>query len=157
MKKFLITCALLSLGSFVSTASAQAGMEMTPEDHIAKAQELVAQAEIAYPVAFYDRTLYKAAIDEIKMAVTADDSNRDNNSYLAQMFTVTQWWINAYNSWSKVDNLSEQEKDWAALSAAKLAYMALQNGDKATAKVYVEKGMSWKATPSLQAMMKQVM
>ncbi len=146
MKKFLITCALLSLGSFVSTAAAQAAMEMTPEDHIAKAQELVAQAEIAYPVAFYDRTLYKAAIDEIKMAVDADDSNRDNNSYLAQMFTVTQWWINAYNSWSVVEDLTDQEKDWAALSAAKLAYMALQNGDKATAKVYVEKGMSWKAT-----------
>jgi hypothetical protein len=154
MKKFLITCALLSLGSF---AAAQDAMEMTPEDHIAKAQELVAQAEIAYPVAFYDRTLYKAAIDEIKMAVTADDSNRDNNAYLAQMFTVTQWWINAYNSWSVVEDLTDQEKDWAALSAAKLAYMALQNGDKATAKVYVEKGMSWKATPSLQAMMKKVM
>ena len=124
---------------------------MTPEESFTKAQEFAAQADVAYPISFYDRTLWKASVDAAYMAATGDTSNRDYTAYLGQLYTKTQWWINAYNVWANIGELTDAEKDWASLSAAKLAYIALARGDKATAKTYVDKGMAWKSTPSLMA------
>ncbi|ASN81482.1 hypothetical protein DFI_11150 [Deinococcus ficus] len=124
---------------------------MSASDNYAKAQEYAVQADVAYPVAFYDRTLWKASVDHAYYASTQEAANRDYAAYLAQLYTKTQWWINAYNAWSRLGDLNDQEKQWAALSAAKLAYIALQRGDKAMAKTYVDKGMSWANTASLQA------
>ncbi len=126
---------------------------MSPADAYAQAQALAAQADVAYPVAFYDRTLWKQSVNAAYMAAQGDASNRDYNAYLAQLYTKTQWWINAYNAWQKLGDLTDQEKDWAALSAAKLAYISLQNGNKDQARQYVTTGMAWKNTPSLQAIM----
>ncbi|WP_424952196.1 hypothetical protein [Deinococcus sp.] len=124
---------------------------MTPEESFSKAQEYATQADVAYPIPFYDRTLWKAAVDSAYLAASGDESNRDYTAYLGQLYTKTQWWINAYNVWTKIGDLTDAEKDWAALSAAKLAYIALNRGDKATAKTYVDQGMMWKSTPSLVA------
>ncbi|WP_407570569.1 hypothetical protein [Deinococcus altitudinis] len=124
---------------------------MTPEESFTKAQEYATQADVAYPIPFYDRTLWKASVDSAYMAAAGDASNRDYTAYLGQLYTKTQWWINAYNVWTKIGDLTDAEKDWAALSAAKLAYIALNRGDLATAKTYVTQGMMWKSTPSLVA------
>lgn len=128
---------------------------MTPEAHYARAQELAAQADVAYPVAFYDRTLWKASVDQAFLA-SQGDSERAYQAYLAQLYTKTQWWINAYNAWGKLGSLSDTEKQWAAQSAAKLAYIALQRGDKAAARTYVNQGMSWANTASLQDIAKRL-
>lgn len=128
---------------------------MSAADHYARAQELAAQADVAYPAAFYDRTLWKAAVDQSYLA-TQGNTERAYSAYLAQLYTKTQWWINAYNAWSKLDNLSDTEKQWAAQSAAKLAYMALQRGDKVAAKTYVNQGLSWANTQSLQDIAKRL-
>lgn len=129
---------------------------MSPADAYAHAQELASQADVAYPMAFYDRTLWKQAVDSAYMAKTGDMQNRDYASYLAQLYTKTQWWINAYNAWQELGDLTDQEKDWASLSAAKLAYIALQSGNKDLARQYVNAGMAWKDTPSLDAIMKRL-
>ena len=124
---------------------------MSAGDNFAKAQEYAVQADVAYPVAFYDRTLWKASVDHAYYAANMEAGNRDYNAYLAQLYTKTQWWINAYNAWNRLGTLNDTEKQWASLSAAKLAYMALQRGDKTTARMYVDKGMSWADSASLQA------
>ncbi|WP_226991464.1 hypothetical protein [Deinococcus gobiensis] len=131
-------------------------MTMTPADAFARAQEYAVQADVAYPVPFYDRTLWKAAVDASYMAASQDTSNRAYDAYLAQLYTKTQWWINAYNAWNNLGDLNDTEKEWASLSAAKLAYIALQRGDRTTARMYVEKGMSWKDSASLQAIMRRL-
>ncbi|SEJ02886.1 hypothetical protein SAMN04488058_103139 [Deinococcus reticulitermitis] len=129
---------------------------MSAPENYAKAQEYAVQADVAYPVSFYDRTLWKAAVDHSYFAATQEAGNRDYNAYLAQLYTKTQWWINAYNAWTRLGELNDTEKQWASLSAAKLAYLALQRGDKAAARTYVEKGMSWSDNASLQSIMKRL-
>ncbi len=129
---------------------------MSAGDNFAKAQEYAVQADVAYPVPFYDRTLWKAAVDHAYYAASMEAGNRDYNAYLAQLYTKTQWWINAYNAWTRLGDLNDQEKQWASLSAAKLAYLALQRGDQTMARMYVEKGMAWADSASLQAIMKRL-
>ncbi|AXG99999.1 hypothetical protein DVJ83_02495 [Deinococcus wulumuqiensis] len=124
---------------------------LSASDNFARAQEYAVQADVAYPAPFYDRTLWKAAVDHSYFAATQEAGNRDYNAYLAQLYTKTQWWINAYNAWNRLGDLNETEKQWASLSAAKLAYIALQRGDRAAARTYVEKGLSWADSASLQA------
>lgn len=129
---------------------------MSADENFAKAQEYAVQADVAYPIPFYDRTLWKAAVDHAYYAASMEAGNRDYSAYLAQLYTKTQWWINAYNAWTRLGDLNDQEKEWASLSAAKLAYMALQRGDKTMARMYVEKGMAWADSASLQAIMKRL-
>ncbi|MFC4426743.1 hypothetical protein [Deinococcus navajonensis] len=129
---------------------------MSAADNFARAQEFAVQADVAYPVPFYDRTLWKASVDHAYYAATQEAGNRDYNAYLAQLYTKTQWWINAYNAWTRLGTLNDQEKQWASLSAAKLAYLALQRGDKTAARAYVQQGMSWADSASLQAIMKRL-
>ena len=157
MKKILILTAfaLAGIATAQDAAPAMTMPAMTAAEHFARASELAVQADVAYPVAFYDRTLWKAAVDQ---AYTASTQNTDRayGAYLAQLYTKTQWWINAYNGWKGLGELTDAEKPLASLSAAKLAYIALQRGDKATATTYVQEGMAWSDSPSLQSIMKRL-
>ena len=140
----------------MTSTSTMTGDAMTPatmsaSDNFTRAQEYAVQADVAYPVPFYDRTLWKAAVDHSYFAAAQDTGNRDYNAYLAQLYTKTQWWINAYNAWNRLGDLNDTEKQWASLSAAKLAYISLQRGDRTAARMYVDKGMSWADSASLQA------
>ncbi|WP_245901011.1 hypothetical protein [Deinococcus yavapaiensis] len=115
-----------------------------------RAQEQAVQAEVAYPVSFYDRTLWKAAVNDAVSAATSEPGNRDYQSYAAQLLTKTQWWIAAYNAWLRLGELTDQEKAIASLAAAKLAYLALQNGNRDAARQYVTQGQAWQNNQSLQ-------
>ncbi|WP_231881586.1 hypothetical protein [Deinococcus puniceus] len=139
-----------------TTTEAPMMAAMSASEAFAKAQEFAVQADVAYPVSFYDRTLWKAAVDSAYMAASMEATNRDYNAYLAQLYTKTQWWINAYNAWDKLGELNDTEKEYASLSAAKLAFLALQRGDNDGARAYVEKGMAWKDSASLQSIMKRL-
>lgn len=129
---------------------------LSADENFALAQQFAVQADVAYPIPFYDRTLWKAAVNSAYYAASMEAGNRDYQAYLAQLYTKTQWWINAYNAWSRLGDLTDQEKQWASLSAAKLAYIALQRGDRAMARMYVDKGMAWADSASLQAIMKRL-
>ncbi|MPY66135.1 hypothetical protein F8S09_05410 [Deinococcus sp. SDU3-2] len=109
------------------------------------------QADVAYPLPFYDRTLWKTAVDHAFYAAQQEAGNRNYQAYLAQLYTKTQWWINAYNTWSRLGELNDTERQLASLSAAKLAYIALQRGDRAAARTYVDQGLSWADSASLRA------
>ncbi|WP_291424544.1 hypothetical protein [Deinococcus sp.] len=139
-----------------TTTDTTAAAPMSAAESYSKAQEYAVQADVAYPTPFYDRTLWKASVNQAYLAASAEAGNRDYNAYLAQLYTKTQWWINAYNAWTKLGDLNDTEKQWASLSAAKLAYIALQRGDKATASAYVAKGQAWADSPSLQAIKKRL-
>ncbi len=164
MKKILMLTAfaLTGLAAAQDTSPAPAPMPMTAPtslsaaENYAKAQEYAVQADVAYPVSFYDRTLWKAAVDHSYYAANMEATNRDYNAYLAQLYTKTQWWINAYNAWGRLGDLNDTEKQWASLSAAKLAYLALQRGDTEMTRMYVEKGMAWADSESLQSIMKRL-
>ena len=157
MKKTLMLTAFALAGlaaaqtAPATTDAVTAPAAMSAADNFGKAQEYAVQADVAYPVPFYDRTLWKAAVDHSYFAATQEAGNRDYNAYLAQLYTKTQWWINAYNAWNRLGDLNDTEKQWASLSAAKLAYIALQRGDRTAARMYVDKGMSWADSASLQA------
>ncbi|GHF98896.1 hypothetical protein GCM10017783_08640 [Deinococcus piscis] len=148
MKKTLMLTALV-MGA--AGAQAQQATTATAADLYSQAQEYAVQADVAYPQAFYDRTLWKASVDSAYGAARMEPGNRDYQAYLAQLYTKTQWWINAYNTWSAMDNLNATERQWASLSAAKLAYLALQRGDRAAASAYVSQGMAWADSDSLRA------
>ncbi|WP_027459379.1 hypothetical protein [Deinococcus murrayi] len=136
----------------VETTTAPVGpAALSAEENFARAQEYAVQADVAYPLPFYDRTLWKAAVDHAFYAAQQEPSNRDYQAYLAQLYTKTQWWINAYNAWLRLGNLNETERQLASLSAAKLAYIALQRGDRAAARTYVDQGLSWADSASLRA------
>ncbi|WP_229723477.1 hypothetical protein [Deinococcus aerolatus] len=164
MKKILMLTAfaLTGLAAAQDTSTAPAPMPMTAPaslsaaENYVKAQEYAVQADVAYPVSFYDRTLWKAAVDHSYFAASMEATNRDYNAYLAQLYTKTQWWINAYNAWVRLGDLNDTEKQWASLSAAKLAYLALQRGDTEMTRMYVEKGMAWADSESLQSIMKRL-
>ena len=130
-------------------------MTMTADQHFNRAAELAVQADVAYPQAFYDRTLWKAAVNQAYLA-SSMNQDRAYSAYLAQLYTKTQWWINAYNAWSALTDLSDTEKQYASLSAAKLAYIALQRGDRESAMNYVQTGMQWADSQSLQDIMKRL-
>ncbi|MFC6616697.1 hypothetical protein [Deinococcus radiophilus] len=148
MKKILMLTALV-MGA--ASAQAQEGAATSAAELYSQAQEYAVQADVAYPQAFYDRTLWKASVNSAYAAAQMEPGNRDYQAYLAQLYTKTQWWINAYNAWSEMDNLSATERQWASLSAAKLAYLALQRGDRAAASAYVTQGMAWADSDSLRA------
>jgi len=124
---------------------------LSATENFARAQEYAVQADVAYPVPFYDRTLWKAAVNHAFYAANQSADNRDYQSYLAQLYTKTQWWINAYNTWNRLGTLTDAERQFASLSAAKLAYLALQRGDRTAARTYVDKGLSWADSASLRA------
>ncbi|MFC6590989.1 hypothetical protein ACFP81_02400 [Deinococcus lacus] len=150
MKKTLMLTLLALAGAATAQDAAQT-TELDAAGLYARAQEYAVQADVAYPAAFYDRTLWKASVNSAYLAAQAEPSNRDYQAYLAQLYTKTQWWINAYNTWDRLGELSATERQWASLSAAKLAYIALQRGDRAAASAYVAKGMSWADSASLRA------
>lgn len=129
---------------------------LSAADNFTRAQEFAVQADVAYPVPFYDRTLWKAAVDSAYYAAQQEAGNRNYQAYLAQLYTKTQWWINAYNTWNRLGELTDQEKQFASLAAAKLAYIALQRGDRTAALAYVQKGMGWADSASLQSIMKRL-
>ena len=164
MKKILMLTAfaLTGLAAAQDTTAAPAPTPMmapaslSAAENYAKAQEFAVQADVAYPVSFYNRTLWKAAVDHSYYAAAMEASNRDYNAYLAQLYTKTQWWINAYNAWERLGELNDTEKQWASLSAAKLAFLALQRGDTEMTRMYVEKGMAWADSASLQSIMNRL-
>lgn len=152
MKKIFMLTAF-TLAGF---ASAQESSVLNAAENYNKAQEYAVQADVAYPISFYDRILWKAAVNHAFFASVAETENRDYAAYLAQLYTKTQWWINAYSMWQKLPDLSDIEKEWAALTAAKLGYLALQRGDKQLARQYVQQGLDWKENASLLALKKKL-
>lgn len=134
----LALCVVLS-----GVAGAQATATQS-EDHAYMAQELANEASRAYSSSFYDQGLWKAAISEAQIA--AQSGEHKHVALLAQMYMQTQWWVKAYQSWQSIADLSAQEKVWAGVSAAKMAYLRYAAKDYSTARTYLNQGLQWDAS-----------
>lgn len=123
----------------------------------AKAQAYESQAIIAYPKAFYDRLLWKKAVDSAYTAQKLEPSNQQYSKYLAKLYTQTGWWIKALESWEKSQDLNAKEKVQAAFVARKLAYSAWKRGDKTMARSFAQRGLAWQEDVKLRKLLNKIM
>lgn len=134
---------LMAFSALGGAASAQGAGAASAAELFAQAQQYAKQANVAQPQANPDHPLWKSSLSSAEAAAKADAQNREYAAYLAQLYTKTGWWINAYNSWKALPNLSPIERQWASLAASNLADLALARGDKQSARVYLQQGMAW--------------
>lgn len=101
-----------------------------------------AQAEAAYPVPYYDRVLWKMAVDQAFLA-TQLSPTAERRLHLARLYTRTQWWINAYRTWQQVTPVGA-DRELAAQSATQLRQMAISRGDQQAARTYAAQAEAWR-------------
>lgn len=130
----------------------------TAAQYFANAQQLAAQAEIAYPQAFSDLPLWDFALRNAQAATDLEPGNLDYLRYTAELYTTTQWWIRAYDTWKLYESktaLNDEAKTQAALSAAKLGFLALQRGDKTRAVTYLQESLRWKDDADVRSLLQR--
>jgi hypothetical protein len=128
------------------------------EQYYANAQQLAAQAEIAYPQPFLDLPLWDSAVSNAQAAADLAPTDFKYLRYAAELYTTTQWWIRAYDTWKMYESktaLDDAAKTLAAKSAAKLGYLSMQRGAKADAVTYLEASLKWKEDPSTRALLER--
>ena len=155
MKKQLIALAMTALVGLPILAQSQTP---TAEEYYANAQQLAAQAEIAYPQPFLDLPLWDSAVGKAQAAADLAPTDLKYLRYAAELYTTTQWWIRAYDTWKMYESktaLDDADKTQAARSAAKLGYLALQRGVKAEAVTYLQESLRWKEDASARALLER--
>lgn len=155
MKKLLIALALTALTGLPTLAQTQTP---TAEQYFANAQQLAAQAEIAYPQPFVDLPLWDSAVGNAQAAADLAPTELKYLRYAAELYTTTQWWIKAYDTWKLYESktaLDDASKTQAARAAAKLGYLALQRGVKADAITYLTDSLRWKEDASARALLQR--
>ena len=155
MKKQLIALAIAALVGLPVLAQSQTP---TAEEYYANAQQLAAQAEIAYPQPFLDLPLWDSAVGNAQAAADLAPTDLKYLRYAAELYTTTQWWIRAYDTWKLYESktaLDDADKTQAARSAAKLGYLALQRGVKAEAITYLQESLRWKEDASARALLQR--
>jgi hypothetical protein len=154
----LLFVAPLALAGLVRAQTTQA-QPTSAEEYYANAQQLAAQAEIAYPQPFLDLPLWDSAVSNAQAAADLAPTDFKYLRYAAELYTTTQWWIRAYDTWKLYEAktaLDDAAKTQAAKSAAKLGYLAMQRGAKAEAVTYLEASLKWKEDPSTRALLVRV-
>jgi hypothetical protein len=129
------------------------------EEYFAKAQELAAQAEIAYPLPFLDLPLWDNAVANAQAAADLAPNEVKYIRYAAELYTTTQWWIRAYDTWKLYESktaLDDNAKTQAAKSAAKLGYLAFKRGAKAEAVTYLTESLRWKEVAEIRSLLQRV-
>lgn len=155
MKKTLIALALTTLSVLPAFAQTQTP---TAEAYFANAQQLAAQAEIAYPQPFLDLPLWDSAVGNAQAAADLAPTDFKYLRYAAELYTTTQWWIRAYDSWKLYESktaLDDADKTLAARAATKLGYLALQRGVKADAITYLTDSLRWKEDAAARALLQR--
>jgi tetratricopeptide (TPR) repeat protein len=166
MKKLIVIAAIALQAAFPVFAQEQpaqpatqpAAQPQTAAQYYANAQQLAAQAEIAYPTAFLDLPLWDSAVANAATAADLEPSNLTYLRYLAELYTTTQWWIRAYDTWKLLEakvTLDETSKTQAARSAAKLGYLAMQRGAKAEAVTYLQESLRWKEDMAVRSLLQR--
>lgn len=161
--KVLTTSAFLASSLWLGSAYAQTTQPaqapqpaMTAEQYHAEAQRLAVEADARYVTDFYDQILWNQAIRNAEAAVAAEPSNPTYLRTLAELYTRTQFWWRAYQNWLKLEQmaqLGDQERQWAALSAAKIGYIRLSRGLAVEAIPFLEASLRWEENPQVAAML----
>lgn len=98
------------------------------------------QARVAYPVAFVDRDLWKATIEEAQSLEAQHPQDLEVQRLMAEIYTESKWWIRAWEAWQ---NYRQLGGDWdgvareqAILAANALVFYADRRGDSADAEAW---------------------
>jgi hypothetical protein len=156
MKTYLIRSLILAACLGLIGAQAQQTSPSPAQVYFDNARALAAQAEIAYPVAFIDLTLWNDAVNNANAAVTLEPNNMSFLRYLGELYTTTQWWSEGYNVWKAFESKSALDAEaagWAAKTAAKMGYLRLQRGLKQEAVPYLMDSLRWKEDAQVRALL----
>jgi hypothetical protein len=158
MKKLLLALAIAAQIALPVAAQTQPAQPQTAEQLYANAQQLAAQADIAYPQPFLDLPLWDSAVSNAQAAADLAPEDMKYLRYAAELYTTTQWWIRAYDTWKMLESkmaLDDAAKTQAARASAKLGYLALQRGAKAEAVTYLQESLRWKDDPTVRALLQR--
>lgn len=128
MKKLSLSLMLTLFSAASAQVMQDAGLELTADQHAEVSKAAAAQAQLAYPQPFYDRTLWKTSVDHA-FAAYSEEESLENKLALADLYTVTQWWINGYRHWKSLPQVPAEYREQAKLTALKLATLARMRGD----------------------------
>lgn len=129
---------------------------LTADAYYSEAQALAAQAQVAYPTSFYDQPLWHAATNYAEAAHFAAPDNLEYEAYLGQLYTTTNYWYAAYLVWADLEKkqaLTDQQRGWAALSAAKLGFISLSRGLASDAVPFLQDSLRWQDNAMVRAML----
>lgn len=140
-------------GSF-NRQSIQQGL--APEQYFATAQELAAQAAVAYPVPFIDKPLWNDAVKNAEAASAATPDNAEYQRYLGQLYTTVQWWYQGYLTWRDLatkGELSAEDRNLAALCAARVGFIRLERGLPQEAVPFFQESLQYQDNPEVRRLL----
>jgi hypothetical protein len=117
------------------------------------------QAEQAYPTAFADLPLWNEALAHAAAAVNAEPDSVEYTRTATLLFAKTQWWTPAFEYAQKLETmnaLDSQTRQAAALSARKLAFSALQRGDRLEAATYLRASLRHQPDEAMQLLLNRL-
>lgn len=132
---------------------------LSAEAYRQRAHQLAAQARATYPTAFYDQSVWQAAVRHAEMAYRVEPQNPLNQRLFAELLTATKFWYPAYLLWADLDtkqSLQESDRELAALSAAKMGYYRHRMGMEFQAMAYLEISLRFAYDPGVAALLEAV-
>ena len=127
-------------------------------DYHARAQALITQADGQYNPDFFDQFRWQEALAYANAALQAEPSNPLYIRTMAYAYTKTQFWTPGYELWKRLEaqnQLDPQDRQWAALSAAKLGYLRLMNNLPEEASAFLQEAQRWQNRPETAALLER--
>ena len=124
--------------------------------YFTRAQTLITQADEQYNPDFFDQFRWQEALAYANAALQAEPSNLEYIRTMAYAYTKTQFWTPGYELWKSLEaqnQLNPQDRQWAALSAAKLGYLRLMSNLPQEAAVFLQEAMRWENRPEFAALL----
>lgn len=150
-------------GGFLALALTWSGLglaqTMTAAEAHSQAKALAVQADALYEPDFFDQRVWNQAAQLAEQAVDAEPNNTEYLRTLGEIYTKTQFWWQAYQTWTRLEELGaldEQARTWAALSAAKIGYIRMQRGLMSEAAPFLETSLRWQDRSEIRALLAEV-
>lgn len=160
MKNFkkLLATAIVAISGFASAASflMTVPVGLSASTYHSLALVYAQQAESTYSVAFSDLPLWNEALAHAAAAVNLEPNSAEYNLTAAKLFAQAQWWQPAHQYFAaanRLEPLGFVTRQLAAITARKLAYMAIQRGDRAEATNYLVESLRYEETAATRAML----
>lgn len=151
-----VAIAALPAASFGSVRGLTVRSGLSAEQYLAESQALAAQAAVAYPVAYLDKPLWSDAVAYAEAAVRAAPEDARYLRYLGELYTTTQWWYAALATWRLLESrgtLGDQERQWAAMAAAKVGYIRLERGLPGEALPFLQASLEYQDDADVRALL----
>jgi hypothetical protein len=120
-----------------------------------RAEALIQQADNKYNPDFFDQFLWQQALAYANAALQAEPTNPLYIRTMAYGYTKTQFWIQGYELWRKLEaqnQLAAQDRALAAQTATQLGYLRLSYNLPQEAAIFLEQALSWQPSPQAEAL-----